>query len=129
MLSAHVSQQRLHQVRNIFTVIAQWQHVNVENIQPIVKIVTQLAARNGFFGHLVSGREYADVNCGFNLASEAAQLTIFQYSQQLGLGCDGHFPNLVKQQSSAFSQFEASGATFKSARKRALFVTENFAFD
>src|SRR3981081_3428257 len=103
--------------------------MNVEHIQPVVKIVAQLSPGHGFLGYFVGGRENPDVYGRFYLAPEASEFTIFEHAQKLGLGTDRHFADLVQQQGSPFCQFKAPGAALQGPGKRSSFMAENFALN
>ena len=96
MLGAHLAKQQLNEVRNVFLVFAQRRHMDVEDIEAIVEIAAQLPAGHGFIGHFVGGGEDAHIHRRLDLASQAAQLVVFQHAQQLGLRRDRHLTDLVK---------------------------------
>ena len=129
MLFVHVRQQGLHQLRDVFLVLTQRRHVNVENVEAVVKIVAQFAAGNRFFGNFVGGRQNADIHRGLHLAAQPAQFAVFENAQQFGLRGHRHFADFIQQQSSAFGQFEASRAPLQRPGECAFFVAEDFAFD
>src|SRR5271165_2333938 len=127
MLFSHLSQQALHQRRDIFLMLAQRRHVDVEDVEAVIKVAAQLAARYGLVGNFIGGCQDSNINRGLDLAAEAPQLAIFENAQQFGLSADRHFTNFVEEKSSALSQFEATGAAFECSGERAAFVAENFA--
>ena len=43
MLCAHFRNQKLNQIRNVFLMLSQRRHVNVEDIQPVIKIAAQFS--------------------------------------------------------------------------------------
>jgi len=107
----------------------QRRHVNVKNVEPVIKIVAQLAASYRFLRHLVGGSQNTDIHCGFHLAAQPAQFAVFQHSQQLGLSGHGHLADFIQQQGPAFGQLKAPGAALQSSCESTLFVAEYFAFD
>src|SRR5271156_6326438 len=99
--------------------------MNVENIQPIIEVVAQLASSDSVFRHFIGGCKNADVDRRFCLAAQTAKFTIFQHAQKFSLSANRHFADLVQQQRSSFRQFKASGTSFECAGKRSPFVAED----
>ena len=56
MLLVQIVDKRFHQIGQIFLVLAQGRHVNVENVQAIVQVISQLPCRYRFFRNLVGCR-------------------------------------------------------------------------
>ncbi len=129
MLLVHVGEQGLHQRGQVFLVIAQRRQLNVEDIQAIEKIIAQVSLGDRLLGNFVGRGQHANIDGGFALAAQAAQLAVFQHAQQLGLRGNRHLADLVQQQRAALSQLEAADAAFQRAGERALFVSEDLAFD
>ena len=63
------------------------------------------------------------------MPAEPPDFALFEHAQQLGLRADGHFADFIQQQRTPAGQFEITGAALRCARERALFVTEQLAFD
>src|SRR5271156_2763363 len=129
VLRAHFRNQKLHQVGDVLLVFPQGRHVDVEHIQPVIEIAAQLTRGNGIVGNFVGGRQHAHINRRFHFASQAAQLMVFEYAQQLGLRGYRHLADFVEQYSAPFSQFEASGTALQGSGKCTLFMSEDFALD
>src|ERR1700716_1884155 len=55
MFGAHLAEQQLNKVRNVFLVFAKRGHMYVEDIEAIVKIAAQLPASHGFIWNFVGG--------------------------------------------------------------------------
>ena len=108
---------------------AQRRHVNVEDIEPVIEIVAQLTGGDSVVRNFVGGGEHTHVDCGFHFASQAAQLVIFEHTQQFCLRSHGHLANFVEQDRAAFGQLEAAGAPFQRSGEGAFFVAEDLAFD
>src|ERR1700682_4860922 len=53
MLCAHFTQKTLHQLRYVLLVVAQWRHMNVEHIQPIIEVVAKLTPGHCLLWHLI----------------------------------------------------------------------------
>ncbi len=98
MLLVHLVHHGFGHYRQVFNVIAQRRHVNVEDIEPVIQIGAQMAFRNGVVGIAICGRQHSHVNVLFGARSKTAQFALFKYTQQLGLGALRHFANFVQQQ-------------------------------
>src|SRR5271156_410434 len=97
--------------------LTQRRHMNIENIEPVIKVLPEFSIGDGIVGNLVGGGEDAHIHRSFYLAAEPPEFMVFQYPQQLGLRSYRHFANLVEQQRPAFSQFEAASAALHGARE------------
>ena len=115
--------------RQVFHVLAQRRHVDVEDVEAVVEVGAQVAFGNGVRGVAVGGGQHAHVHVLLGARAQAAQLALLKNAQQLGLGADGHFADLVQQQRAAGGQLEAAGAPLGRAGEGALFVAEDLAFD
>ncbi len=129
VLVIHVGQQCLDQFRDVFFMLAQRGHVDVENVESIIKIVAQLASRHGFLGNLVGCGQNADIDRGLHFAAQPAQLAVLEHAQQFGLRGHRHLADLIEQQGSTFRQFKTSGTPLQRSGECAFFVTEYFALD
>src|ERR1041385_5595421 len=129
MLCIYFTQETVHQIGDIFPVLPQGGHVNIENIQAVIQVVPQFAACDRLFRNLVRCSKDPYVHRGLNLAAQPSQLAVFKHPQQLGLGCDGHLPNFVEQERAAFGQLETSRATLERTSKRTLFMPKYLAFN
>src|SRR5260370_39650095 len=109
--------------------LAQGRHVNVENVESIIKITAYFTAGYGVLWDFIGRGQDAYVYCRFDFAAEAAQLVIFQDAKQFGLCSHWHFANLIEKNRSALGELKAAGASLESAGEGALFMTEDFAFD
>ena len=98
----HIGKQTFHQLADIFFMLAERRHMNVENVETVIKVLAQFSVGDGVVGNFVGRGEHAHVDRGFDLAAEAAEFVIFKHAQQLGLGAHGHLANLVEEQRSAF---------------------------
>src|SRR3974390_237661 len=129
VLFIHVSHKGVDEVGQVFDVLAQRRHVNVEYVQAIVQVIAQFTTGHRFFRRLVGGGEDAHVHGGFAFGSEPAQLAVFENAQELGLSSNRHLTDFVEQKGAAFGQFEAARAAFEGASEGAFFMAENFAFN
>ena len=104
-------------------------HVDVEDVEPVIKIAAQFAGGDRIVRNLIGGGEHAHIDRSFHFAAQTPQLVVFEHAQQLGLRAHRHFADFVEQDRAAFGQLEAAGAPFESSGEGALFVAEDFAFD
>src|ERR1700678_2315381 len=109
--------------------LAERGHMNIEDVEAIIKILAQLSIGYGIVWNLVRCREHAHVHRSFDFTAEASQLVILEYAQQFGLRADRHLANLVEQQSSPFREFKAAGSALERAGERSFLMAKNFAFD
>src|ERR1035437_1101646 len=114
---------------NVRGVVAQRRHLDVEDVESVEEVPTQLAAGHRLLRVLVGRCDYAHVNRCFGFAPEAAQPAVFQHAEQLGLCGGWHLANLVEQQRSLFRKFETAGASLDCSGERALLVAEDLALD
>ena len=109
--------------------VAQRRHVDVEDVEAVEEVGAQVALGDGVAGVAIGGGEDADIDILLGARAKAAKLAFLEDAQQLGLGADGHFADLVEQQRAAGGQLEAAGAALDGAGEGAFFVAEDFAFD
>src|ERR1700693_1968452 len=126
MLCAHFTQKTLYEVRYVLLMVAQWRHMNVEHIQPIIEGVGKITPGQGPRGHLIGCAQDENVHCGFHLAAQTAQLAVFEHAQELGLSGDRHLADFIQQQGSTFCQLKASGSALERPGESTFLMTENF---
>ena len=96
--------------------LAQRRHMNIEDVEAVIKILAKFSVGHGFVGNLVGGGQHAHVDRSFDLAAEPAQFVVFQNAQKLGLRADRHLADFIEQQRAPFGEFETAGAAFERAR-------------
>src|SRR5258707_10721412 len=73
MLGAHLAEQQLHQVRNVFLVLSQGGHMDVEDVEAVVEIAAQFPASHRLIRNLVGGGEDAHIDRGFHLTPKRSE--------------------------------------------------------
>jgi hypothetical protein len=74
-------------------------------------------------------RDRADIDRDRFVAADARDLALLQHAKKLHLDRKRHVADFVEEQSPAVGEFETPFAIPHRARERALFVTEQFAFE
>src|SRR5215471_2387121 len=106
---------------------AQRGHMDIKDVQSVIKVAAQLSARHCLVWNLVCGREDAHIHGSLDLASQASKLAILEHSEQLGLSSDRHLADFIQKQRSPFCQFEAACTAFERPGESTLLVAENLA--
>src|ERR1019366_7278666 len=109
--------------------VAQRRHLDVEDVEAVEEVTAQMAALHRLLRILVGCCDNAYVDRRFGFTPKAAEFTVLEHAEQLGLGGGGHLTNLVEQQCPFFSQFETSGASLNGSSERSFFVAEDLALD
>src|SRR5260370_14902393 len=120
-----VAQNVLDERGNILLAIAQSGQMNMEDVQPEIEILPELAVRNRLFGVLIRGGEDAHIHRRLDFTPQAPDLSIFEDPQQFSLGGRWHFTDLVQKQRSAIRQFKTAHAPLRRSGKGAAFMPEH----
>src|SRR5262249_17822338 len=121
--------QRLSQLLQIFFVLSQQRHMDVEDIQAVVEIVAQFTFAASFSGNLISSRHNSTSTVRFPFLPKPPEFSTFSTPDQVCLCGHRHLANFIEQQSAAFGQFEAPGSPFERPRESAFLVAKNLALD
>src|SRR5271165_3774230 len=89
------------QQRNIVLAIAQWRKVDSRDVQAEEEIFAESPATYHDFQILIAGGQEADVQRGDAIPSNSAYFFSFDYPQDLRLGREAHFSNLVQKHGSS----------------------------
>ena len=103
--------------------------MDIEHIEPVIEIAAQLARSNRIVRNFVRSGKYAHIYGRFHFTSQAAELVVFENTQQLRLCAHWHLADFIEQQRAPFGQFEASSAPLQSSCEGALFVAKDLAFN
>ena len=95
--------------------------------KPVVKILAQALAGQGFRNVDVGRGQNADIHFDHRPAAQARELLVLQDVQQLGLQQRRHLANFVEQDRAFVAQLEFARLGMVGAGKRAGFVTEQLA--
>src|SRR6185369_6630186 len=97
------------QRQDVVAALAQRVHRQRENVEPVIEVFAEAAA--GHFGaqQPVGGGDDAHVErLGF-AATDALDLALLQYAQQLGLQRQRHLRDFIEQQGATLRLFEFAG--------------------
>jgi len=117
-------QEAVGEGKHIVRAFTQRRYGERENIKAIEKVFTKYAALYLIGEVAVSCGQHPDVDAAFFVAADASENAGFEHAQQFGLQIKRKFADLVEQQGSAVSLFEASASGGVRAGKRAFFVPE-----
>ncbi len=95
----------------------------------VEQILAQLALGNRFIRLAIGGRDQTAVGFVRGLPTHRTHFLVLQHSQELALGIDWHFGDLVQQQRPAFRQPKQSIAIGVRAGEGAFHGAEELAFD
>src|SRR5688572_18174645 len=102
----------------------------LNDVEPIVQILTQLLVSNGLARVPVRSRDEAHINyCILCLAPHATYDSILKHSQHLRLERHRHLGQLVEEQRSAVSQLEQAHLLAIGAGKGSFAVAEHLRFE
>jgi hypothetical protein len=100
VFGAHFVEQGLYQVRDVFFMLAQRRHVDVEDVETVVKVVAEFA-RVRLLRNLVCRRENADIYRGFDFASQTAEVFCLLKRAAALPVLPRHFADFVQQERSS----------------------------
>ena len=86
--------------RQVFQVLSQGRNNHRNNIESKEEILTESALCYHFFKIAVSGCDHSDINFLRGFTSQWLDLTIFENSQDFGLGSRRQFADLIKKDGS-----------------------------
>ena len=115
--------------RNFRGALAQRRHINGENVEAVIEVLTESAGFHGFLHVHVGGGENAHVDIHQVAAAEAGVLVILQDVEQLGLQVRGHLRDFIKEDRAFVGQLELAGLRADRAGECALLVSEELGFE
>src|SRR6202795_1159296 len=119
----------LHQGRDIFFSLAEWRHLNRDDVEPIKEILAEAAGADLLLEVLVRGGDDADVHADRLLAADTLEGLLLQDAQHLGLGLEAHVPDLVEEDRAPVRQLELAPAARDGAGEGAPLVAEELGLD
>ena len=96
----------------------------MEDVQPVEKILAQLALFHRGQRLAIGRRHRAHRNLNILIAADAADLAFFEHAQELWLHFQRHFGDFVEKKRAAVGLFETAQMTLDGAGKGALLVAE-----
>ncbi len=113
---------------NVVTPLGEGRCPHGKNLQAVVEILPEPAGRDRGFEVAVRRCDQADVDRDRASAADPVDFTLLERTQQLGLDGRSQLSDLVQEQRAAAGQLELSLLTGDGSGERALFVTEELAF-
>src|SRR5438445_13631325 len=117
-----------HQGGNVVAALPQWWQRNRENIQTVVKVDAKFATLYHFRQVTVCCSDQPYIHLVSPSATQALELLFLQDTEQLGLERRWNIAHLIQEESAFVSHFEPTDFLCDSARKSALLMTKELAF-
>src|SRR6185312_12531583 len=118
----------VHQILDIATAFPQRRKVEADHVDAVKQVLPEGPAFNFDFQITVGGADNAYFNFFVFLRANAAELTVLQKLQKFGLQTQFELGNFIQEKRAAVRHFHASRLRSVGAGERALFVSEQFAF-
>src|SRR6202034_2311689 len=98
----------LDQERDVFAPVAQWRQIDVDDVQPVVKILAEFF----LFHHLaevgVGGRENSHVDLHYVVGAEGGKFLLLNHAQQLRLRLRADGADFVEKDGAVMRYLERS---------------------
>ena len=121
-------QKMLAQQGDVAASVRQRGHVEMDDIEAVVKVFPEPPAGDLFIEHAVGGRDEPDVRPTDPVAPHRPVLAFLNQPQQLGLQNGAQITDFIQKKGAAMGVFDHAPLVFPGTGKRALDVTEQFAF-
>src|SRR5262249_24909182 len=122
VLAAVFREEVAHQQRNVLFPLAQSGKLDVDDIQPVVKILAEFAFLHQFAQIGVGRGEDADIHADRFRRAQRGELLLLYDTQQLGLCVGANSADLVKKDRAAVRHLEVSLFRVQGASESALDV-------
>ena len=109
--------------------LAQRRHVDLDDLQPVVQVLAELALEHHRLEIAVGGGDDAHVDGDALVAAQLGELGVLQHVQQLGLERRLHLADLVEEDRAAVGLLELADARRRRAGEGALLVAEQLALE
>src|SRR6201999_4530997 len=109
----------LDEPRDVLAALAQRRDGDLDDVEAVVEILAEGAARDRAPEVDVGGDDDAGVDLELLLAADAIELAVLQRLQQLGLHGDGHLADLVEEERAAVGELELARLGLGGAGERA----------
>ena len=106
---ADLGEKRVGQLQDVVEPLAQRRQRDLEDAEPVVEVLAELAALHRRVQVAVGGGNHADVGVEHARAAEAHELALLEHAQQLGLHRRRHLADLVEEEHAAVGLLDASG--------------------
>ena len=127
-MSREKTQKIFRQEGDVVPPFAQRGNRDFQNLEPEEKVASESARLDLFFKVAVRRSDHADVNCNRLVPSDPFERMSFQDAEQFRLKFRLHFGDLVEEEGPFIGRLELADLPFERAGKRALFMSEQFAF-
>ena len=119
----------MHKQRNVLRAFPQRRDVDGKDIQPVVKIVAELAVLDHLFQVAVGGGDQTHVHALSVCAAQPFEFPLLQSAQKLGLDFRRNVADLVEKEAATVRQFQTAGFLGDGAGKRAFFMTKQLTLE
>ena len=91
---------------DVFAALAQRRHLDLDDVEPVVEVLAEQALADEADEVFVGGGDNAHADCAGFLAADAADLAVFEDTQQFALHVQAEVADLVKEQRALVGEFE-----------------------
>ena len=109
--------------------LAEGRHLDLDGVEPVVEVFTELAPADGVEQVHVRGRDHADVRLLHLRRAHLDVLAVLEDAEQLRLRGEGQFADLVQEEGAAVRLLEVALAGFHRTGEGALDVAEELGVD
>src|SRR5579863_4574855 len=124
VLGGILLEEMLDQGWNILFALAQRRQRDIDNVQPVIKILAKFVFLDQLAQVSVGGRKNADVNFDGFGSAQAHELALLNHAQELSLGLDADGPDLVEEYGSLVRHLEQPALSGDRRGKGAFDVSE-----
>src|SRR6476646_399474 len=100
------------QQRYIVLVLAQWQNLDRENIEPVIEVPPEPACLHFGLQIAIAGGDDADIDGARGFFADALVLFFLEHAQEFALQLERDLAYLIEEQCAAVSRFEPASAVF-----------------
>jgi hypothetical protein len=120
--SPDVPEKRLAEREHVGSSFAKRRNADVKHLQPVVQVLTEVAAFNCFLQVTVRRGHDADIRFLQPSPAKPLELALLQDAQKLGLRRQTHLADLVQEQHATRRELDLPGLRLLRARERAPFM-------
>src|SRR6185312_6779175 len=113
----------------VFETLAQRRQLDADDVDAVIEVAAELAARHLVLEVAVGGEEHAGAGADLLASAEAEEAAVLQQLQQLVLQAELEFADLVEEEGSAVGLLDAAGLAGEGAGEGAFFVAEELALE
>ena len=117
------------QQRYVFAALAQGRHVDVQDVQPEIKVLAKITGIDHSLEVAVGGGNQADIDLDRFVAPDAFESAGLEHAQQLHLHSGVDFTDLVEEERAAVCGLESTDPSGIGIGEGVLLMTEQFAFE